>query len=71
MQLNIIVQVQELFQRSLVNHGLGQSVLFEHETGTDQINPDGTTTTLTSFVQSYDVALQTDQGVGEYFFIYE
>jgi hypothetical protein len=47
--------------------GLGQSVLFEHETGTDQINPDGTTTTLTSFVQSYDVALQTDQGVGEYF----
>jgi hypothetical protein len=34
---------------------------------TDQINPDGTTTTLTSFVQSYDVALQTDQGVGEYF----
>ena len=43
---------------------LGQSVLFEHETGTDKINPDGTTTTLTSFVQSYDVALQTDQGVG-------
>jgi hypothetical protein len=47
--------------------GLGQSVFFEHETGNDQVNPDGSTTTLTSFVQSYDFALQTDQGVGEYF----
>jgi hypothetical protein len=47
--------------------GLGQTVLFEQETGTDQINPDGTTTTLTSFIQSYDIALQTDQGIGEYF----
>ena len=47
--------------------GLGQSVLFEHEVGTDQINPNGSTTTLTSFVQSYDFALQTDQGIGEYF----
>ena len=47
--------------------GLGQSVLFEHEIGTDQINPDGSTTALTSFVQSYNFALQTDQGLGEYF----
>jgi len=47
--------------------GLGQSVLFEHEVGTDQINPNGSTTTLSSFVQSYDFALQTDQGIGEYF----
>ena len=47
--------------------GLGQSVLFEHEVGTDQINPNGSTTTLTCFVQSYDFALQTDQGIGEYF----
>jgi hypothetical protein len=47
--------------------GLGQSVLFEHEIGTDQINPDGSTTALTSFAQSYDFALQTDQGLGEYF----
>ena len=47
--------------------GLGQSVLFEHEVGTDQINPNGSTTELTSFVQSYDFALQTDQGIGEYF----
>ena len=30
--------------------GLGQTVLFEHEVGTDQINPDGSTTALTSFV---------------------
>jgi hypothetical protein len=31
--------------------GLGSSVFFEQETGTDQVNPDGTTTTLTSFVE--------------------
>jgi len=47
--------------------GLGNSVLFEHETGTDQVNPDGSVTTLTSFVQSYDFSLQTDQGSAEYF----
>lgn len=41
--------------------GLGQTVLFEQETGTDQINPDGSTTTLTSFVQSFDFPLQKDQ----------
>ena len=47
--------------------GLGASVFFEQEVGTDQVNPDGTTTTLTSFVESFDFALQTDQGIGEYF----
>jgi len=41
--------------------GLGQSVLFEQEVGTDQVNPDGTTTTLTSFVQSFDFSLQAQQ----------
>ena len=41
--------------------GLGASVFFEHETGTDQVNPDGSTTTLTSFVQSFDFSLQADQ----------
>ena len=41
--------------------GLGQTVLFEHEVGTDQINPDGTTTTVTSFVKSYDFDLQSKQ----------
>ena len=46
--------------------GLGQSVFFEHEIGTDQINPDGSTTALLSFIQSYNFALQTAQGIGEY-----
>ena len=41
--------------------GLGQTVLFEHEIGTDQVNPDGTTTTVTSFVKSYDFDLQQRQ----------
>ena len=47
--------------------GLGQSVFFEHEIGTDQVNPDGSTTALLSFIQSYNFALQTDQGIVEYF----
>ena len=38
--------------------GLGQTILFEHEVGTDQVNPDGSTTTVTSFVKSYDFDLQ-------------
>ena len=37
--------------------GLGQTLFFEHEVGTDQINPDGTTTTLTSFIESFDFSL--------------
>ncbi len=41
--------------------GLGQSVLFEHETGTDQVNPDGSVTALTSFIQSFSFSLQPDQ----------
>jgi len=41
--------------------GLGQTVYFQHDTGTDQINPDGSTTTLTSHVQSYNFSLQKDQ----------
>ena len=41
--------------------GLGQTVLFEHETGTDQINPDGSTTVLTSFIRSFSFSLQPDQ----------
>ena len=46
--------------------GLGQTVYFEHETGTDQINPNGTTTTLTSFIQSFDFALNTQEGPGQF-----
>ena len=41
--------------------GLGQTTLFEHEVGTDQVNPDGSTTTITSFIQSYDYDLQQAQ----------
>ena len=47
--------------------GLGQTVLFEHEVGTDQVNPDGTTTTVTSFVKSYDFDIQTQGTMGEVF----
>ena len=47
--------------------GLGQTVYFQHEIGNDQINPDGTITALTSSLQSYDFAVQTDKGMGEYF----
>jgi len=38
--------------------GLGQTTYFEHEVGTDQINPNGTTTTVTSFIESFDIDLQ-------------
>jgi hypothetical protein len=41
--------------------GLGQTVFFEHEIGTDQLNPDGSTTALTSFVRSFSFSLQPDQ----------
>ena len=47
--------------------GLGQTVLFEHEVGTDQVNPDGSTTTVTSFVKSYDFDLQTQGTAGDIF----
>jgi len=46
--------------------GLGQSVLFEHETGTDQTNPDATITAITSYITSYDFDLD-HQGNGEFF----
>jgi len=44
--------------------GLGQTTLFEHEVGTDQVNPDGSTTTVTSFVKSYDFDLQKTDSSG-------
>jgi len=49
------------FPSVIGEEGLGQTVLFEHETGTDQINPNGSTTALTSSLQSYDIALQQQQ----------
>ena len=38
--------------------GLGQTKYFEHETGTDQVNEDGSTTTVTSFIKSFDFDMQ-------------
>jgi hypothetical protein len=38
---------------------LGQTTLFEHEVGTDQVNPNGTTTAVTSFIKSYDIDLES------------
>ena len=40
---------------------LGQTTYFEHEVGTDQVNPNGTTTTVTSFIQSFDIDLEQRQ----------
>ena len=42
-------------------NGLGQTKFFEHEVGTDQVNEDGSTTTVTSFVKSYDIDLEQRQ----------
>ena len=47
--------------------GLGQTKYFQHEIGTDQTNEDGTVTTVTSFIQSYDFDLQEQGGEGNYF----
>ena len=55
------------FQVIVGESGLGQTVLFEHEVGTDQVNPDGSTTTVTSFVKSYDFDLQAEGTAGEVF----
>ena len=41
--------------------GLGKTTYFAHETGTDQINPDGSVTVLQSFIQSFSFSLQPDQ----------
>jgi len=49
------------FPEVIGESGLGQTVLFEHETGNDQVNPNGSTTTLTSFIESFSFSLQKDQ----------
>ena len=41
--------------------GLGQTKFFEHEVGTDQVNEDGSTTIVSSFVKSYDIDLEQRQ----------
>ena len=47
--------------------GLGQTTLFEHEIGTDQINPDGTTTTVASNITSFDFDLDLEGTSGQFF----
>jgi len=49
------------FPEIIGEDGLGQTTLFEHEVGTDQVNANGSTTTVTSFVKSYDFDLQASQ----------
>jgi len=49
------------FPEIIGEDGLGQTTLFEHEIGTDQVNADGSTTTVTSFVKSYDFDIQSRQ----------
>ena len=48
-------------------NGLGQTIFFEHEVGTDQVNPDGTTTAVTSFIKSFDFDLDIQGTAGEFF----
>jgi hypothetical protein len=49
------------FPEVIGEDGLGQTTLFEHEVGTDQVNPNGSTTLVTSFIKSYDFDLQQRQ----------
>ena len=46
---------------------LGQTVFFSHEVGTDQVNPDGTTTIVTSYIKSFDFDLDIQGTAGEFF----
>ena len=58
---NMIAQQMVLFQLFVGQNGLGQTKFFEHEVGTDQVNEDGSTTTVSSFVKSYDIDLEQRQ----------
>jgi len=55
------------FPEVIGEDSLGQTTLFEHEVGTDQVNPDGTTTTVTSFIKSFDFDLDIQGTAGEFF----
>ena len=49
-------------------NGYGNTTLFEHETGTDQVNADGSTTAITSNLESFDFDITSPQlGNGEFF----
>jgi hypothetical protein len=47
--------------------GLGATTYFEHETGVNQVNVDGSSTAISSFVQSYDFDLEGQGTEGEQF----
>ena len=47
--------------------GLGATTYFEHETGVNQVNIDGSSTAISSFVQSYDFDLEGQGTEGEQF----
>ena len=55
------------FPEVIGEDGLGQTTLFEHEVGTDQVNADGSTTTVTSFIKSYDFDIQSEGTSGDIF----
>ena len=47
--------------------GLGATIYFEHEVGNNQINTDGSSTAISSFVKSYDFDLEGQGGEGDRF----
>ena len=47
--------------------GLGATIYFEHEVGNNQINTDGSSTAISSFVQSYDFDLEGQGTEGDKF----
>ncbi len=47
--------------------GLGATTYFEHETGVNQVNIDGSSTAINAFVQSYDFDLEGQGTEGEQF----
>jgi hypothetical protein len=49
------------FPEIIGQDGLCHTKFFEHDVGTDQVNQDGSTTTVTSFVKSYDIDLEQKQ----------
>ena len=55
------------FPTILGESGLGQTKYFQHEVGTDQRNEDGSVTTITSSLQSYDFDLQGQEGTASKF----
>jgi len=47
--------------------GLGATIYFEHEVGNNQINTDGSSTAISSFVKSYDFDLEGQGSEGDRF----